>query len=128
MLEQAFTQMREISVGIALGCDSFVDLNDMHVLPRQIFLCQVAKHHPWCFAPTDCHDKFAASQNRVLRFLGDELGGFAGDGVSIGIDVDIHHAASLATASGFLSSGSLQPSGGVTRATSSGPQVFGPYG
>src|ERR1700722_6553379 len=103
--------MSEISVGIAFRRDSFVHLDDMHVLPRHIFFSEIAKHDPWGLATTHCHDKFAASCNR-------EWGG-----VGIGIDFDGHQAASFSTAAAFLSPGLVQPPGGVTRATSCGPQV-----
>src|SRR5579864_1953634 len=119
--------MSEISVRIAFRCDSFVHLDYMHALPRHIFFSEVAKHNPRGFATTDCHDKFAASCNRLLRFLRYELRSFTCDGVGIGIDFNLHHAASLATANAFFSPGLLQPPGGVTRSTSCGPQVLGAY-
>src|SRR5580704_5107737 len=127
MLQQTFAQMSEISVGIAFRRDSFVHLNDMHTLPRHIFFSEIAKHDPRGFAATHCHDKFAASRNRVSRFFSDELRSCECDGVGIGIDFDLHQAASLATANVFLSPGLLQPPGGVTRSTSCGPQVLRAY-
>src|SRR5579859_5073393 len=116
--------MSEVPVGIAFRCDSFVHLDDMHSLPRHIFLGKIAKHNPWGFAPTHGHDKLAASCNCLLRFFRYELRRFTRDGVGIGVDFDLHQAASLATASAFLSPGLLQPPGGVTRSTSCGPQVL----
>src|ERR1700722_19806068 len=120
--------MSEISVGIAFRRDSFVHLDDMHVLPRHIFFSEIAKHDPWGLATTHCHDKFAASCNRVSRFFSDELRSRECDGVGIGIDFDGHQAASFSTAAAFLSPGLVQPPGGVTRATSCGPQVLAVYG
>src|ERR1700756_3565521 len=119
--------MSEISVGIACRRYSFVHLGDMHVLPQHILVPEIAKHHPRGFATTYCPDKFAASRNRISRFFSDELRGLAGDSVGIGIDFDVHQAASLATASAFLSPGLLQPPVGATRSTSFGPQVPGAY-
>src|ERR1700739_1636989 len=123
MLQQTLAEMREVPIGIAFRCDSFVHLDDMHSLPRHIFLCEIAKHDPRGFAPAYCHDKFAASRNRVPRFLSDEFRSCKCDGVGIGIDFDLHQAASLPAANALLSPGLLQFPGGVTRATSCGPQV-----
>src|ERR1700720_1972220 len=127
MLQQTFPYMSEIPVGIAFGCDSFVHLDDLHALPRHIFLREIAKHDPRGFAPTHGHDKSAASRNRISRFFSDELRSYECYGVGIGIDLDFHQAASFATANAFLSPGLPQPPGGVTRATSCGPQVLGVY-
>src|SRR5215475_5037024 len=94
----------------------------MHVLPGNIFFCEIAKHNPGGFAPAHCHDKSAASSNRVSGFFSDELCSRECDGIGIGIEFNLHHAASLATLNAFLSPGLLQPLFGVTRSTSFGPK------
>src|ERR1700751_2538938 len=119
--------MSEISVGIPLRCDSFIDLNDLHVLPGNIFFCEIAKHDPGGFAPAHGHPKSAASSNRISCLFGDELRSCQCDGVGIGMDFNVHHAASLATLNVFFSLGLLQPPVGVTRSTSFGPQLPGAY-
>src|SRR5581483_1549443 len=115
MLEQAFPQMSEISVRIALRRHTFINLDDMHVVPGHIFLGEIAKHNPRGFAATHCHHKFAASLYRFSCFFSDELRSFSRDSISIGIDFGLHQAASLATKNAFFSPGLLQPPGGVTR-------------
>src|ERR1044071_8337956 len=127
MLQQTLTEMSEISVGITTGCDSLVRLEHMDTLPRHILLREVAQHGPRGFASTHRHGKLTAIRNCLSRFFCDELCGFECDGVGIGIDFDVHQAASLATAGDFSSPGLLQPAGGVTRSTSSGPHVPGAY-
>src|SRR5215472_15622983 len=127
MLKQTFTQMPEISVGISLRCDPFVYLNDMHTLPRHIFVRQIAKHDPRGFTAADRHHERATSCDCRARFLRDKLGGFECDRISIGVDFNFHQAASLANASAFFSPRLLQPPFGATRATSSGPQVPAAY-
>src|SRR5215471_20768452 len=119
--------MTEISVGMAVRCNSFVHLNDVYALPRQIYAGEIAKHDPWCLAATHGHHELATSGNRFSCLLRNELRSFSGNHVSIGIDFNFHHAASLASASGFFSPGLLQPPVGDTRSTSLGPQVPGAY-
>src|SRR4026207_60420 len=97
MLQQTFTEMSEISVGIAHRCNSFIHLDDMHAVPRNVFFCEIAKHDPGGFPPAHGHDKSAASSNRSSGFFCDELCRCECDGVGIGIDFNLHHAASLAT-------------------------------
>src|SRR5262245_66671073 len=50
MCKQTFIQVCEIAIQVALRRDAFVYLNDMHVVPRQIFLRQDTKHLPWSTA------------------------------------------------------------------------------
>src|ERR1700722_13435319 len=128
MLQQTFAQVSEVPVGITLRRDSFVHLDDVHALPRHVFFSEIAKHDPRGFAPTHGHDKLAATCNRDSCFFSEELRSCECDGVGIGIDFDLHQAASLATANALFSSGLLQPPGGVTSSTSCGPQVLGAYG
>ena len=39
MLEQAFTQMREVSIRVSWRRYAFVHLHDLDVLPRYFFVC-----------------------------------------------------------------------------------------
>src|SRR5262249_49780964 len=125
--EQALAQMREISVRISRRSDPFIDLHHMHGAPWHFFVREITKHEPRSFAAARGHYKLAASRNCIPRLLPNKLRCLAGYGVGIRQDFNLHHAASLATANALLSLGLLQPPGGVTRATSSGPQVLGAY-
>src|SRR5215813_4004203 len=109
MLQQTLAQMGEISVRIALRCYSFVHLDDMHVIPPHILLREIAQHDPRGFATAHRDDEFASSRHRLSSVICNKPGGFKGNRVSIVIDQNLHHAASLATASASFSSGLLQP-------------------
>src|SRR5215813_11627232 len=128
MLQQTLAEVSEISVRVAFGGDSLVHLNHMNSVPGHIFLREIAKHDPGSFAAAHCHHEFASSCDCLSGLFRDQPRGFTGDRSGIRINFNFHQAASLATANPFLSPTWYQSPGGVTRLTSSGPQVFGAYG
>ena len=71
--KQALAQVGEIAVGIATGGDPLVDLNDMHLRPRNGFVGKSAEHLPRSFPSAHRHNKASASSNRGAGFGGDEL-------------------------------------------------------
>src|ERR1051325_5817101 len=119
--------MREIAIRISGRSNPFIHLHDVDTVPRHVFLPEIAKHDPRGFAAAHCHYEFPADGDRVPGFLSDELCSLTGNDAGIRENFDVHHAASLATANAFFSLGLLQPPGGVTRETSSGPQEIGAY-
>src|SRR5579872_3566756 len=123
MLEQIFTQVSEISVGITFRCYPFVHLEDMDTLPRHLLAGKIPEHDPGCFATAHRHYELAPGRNRLLSCFSNQLGSFESDRVGIVIDFDLHQAASLLTANAFFSPGLLQPPIGATRSVSAGPQV-----
>jgi hypothetical protein len=79
MLKQAFTQVREISVGISSRCDSLVHLNHVHSAPRDFFTCKSMQHEPWGVTAAYRHDKATAICGRRPRLGRDERCSFSGD-------------------------------------------------
>jgi hypothetical protein len=75
--------MSEVSVRVALGSNTFIDLEYVHACPRDVFSGKRTKHHPWCVASADSHDETAASRNGMARLRGDHRGRFPGDGIRV---------------------------------------------
>jgi hypothetical protein len=90
MIEQACTQMRKVPVRIAGRRDPLVHLNDMHVLPRELFVRQCAQHQPRGTAAADRHDEAPARSDGRARVAGDNRRPFAGDQTVIRVDLDFH--------------------------------------
>ena len=90
MGKQALAQVGEIAVGIPMGGDPLVDLNDMHLRPRDFFVGKSAEHLPGSFSSAHRHNKASASGNRGAGFGGDALGGRLGDGFGIGQYLNLH--------------------------------------
>ena len=57
MIEQAFTQVREVPVGIARRRDPLVHVHNVHVLPGKLLRAQCAQHQPWRVAAADRDDE-----------------------------------------------------------------------
>jgi hypothetical protein len=70
MFKQTFTQMSEISVGIAFRRDSLVHLHDMYAVPRNLLLCEIAKHNPRGLPAADCHHELAPSRDPLVGRFG----------------------------------------------------------
>src|SRR5262245_50999004 len=83
MLNQAFAQVREVSVRVSVGSHTLVDLTDMHTSPRDIFPCQRPQHNPWCVTATDSQDKAATRSYRRTSIAGDCGRRRPCDGISI---------------------------------------------
>ena len=90
MIEQAFAQMREVSVRIACRRYPLVHLNDMHLLPGELLVGQCAQHQPRRAAAADRHDEAPARSNGRARVGGDDRRRLAGDHIVIGMDFDLH--------------------------------------
>src|SRR5262245_65702132 len=90
MLEQAFTQMREVSVRVSCRCDALVNLHHVHTFPRNLFVRQGAQHLPGRVAATDRHDETAARRDSSSGLCSDEFRSLARDCIGIGKYVNLH--------------------------------------
>jgi hypothetical protein len=77
MIQQAFTQMSEISMGVASGRYALVNLNDVNSVPGHLLIGKRAQHDPGRIAAAKCRNEAAAFSNSVARFRGDETRSFA---------------------------------------------------
>ena len=57
MLEQAFTQVSEVSVRVSGGGDAFVHLDHMHAFPWHILTGEATEHLPRRVTAADCHNE-----------------------------------------------------------------------
>src|SRR5262247_100965 len=90
MLEQAFTQMRKVSVRVSHRRDTLVNLHHVHTFPRNLFVRQGAQHLPGCVAATDRHDETAARRDSSSGLRSDDLGSLTRHCVSIGKYLNLH--------------------------------------
>jgi hypothetical protein len=79
MLKKAFAQMSEVSVRVSCGRYTLVHLDNVHVLPRDLFACQGAEHDPRCVTAANRRDEAAALGNGCPCFRRDHRGRFSGD-------------------------------------------------
>src|SRR5262245_31370342 len=99
--------------------DALIDLDDMHVGPRQLLIGELAQHLPRGVTSADGHDEATARGNGPTRLLGSKCRAGSCDSVRIAPSVDSHYC---------LTIGFSQPHEGRTReSTSFGPQVPGSY-
>ncbi len=95
MLQQTVAQVNVVAIGIAGGRNALVDLEDVHVGPRNIFVGEVGQHDPRTLAATDGHDETATRSdcgtgircNNRSRALGQRSG--------IRIDFNVHRVFSI---------------------------------
>ena len=90
MIEQAFAQMREVSVRIGRRRHPLVHLNHMHVLPGELLVGQCAQHHPRRAAAAHRHDEAPARGNGRARVGGDDRRRLAGNAIIVRLDFDLH--------------------------------------
>jgi len=57
MLEQAFAQMSEITIRMSGWSHPFVDLRNVHLIPRDILSGEHTQHVPRSVAATNRHDE-----------------------------------------------------------------------
>lgn len=88
--EEAFAEVGEVAVLVAIGSDAFVDLDDVERCPWDVFMGEGAEHLPRGAASADGHDKASAGGDGVAGFGGDDLCGASGDGVGGGECFDVH--------------------------------------
>ena len=70
-IEQALTEMSEISIGIACRSNPLVHLKDMHLAPGQLAARQCSQHQPGRTAAADRHDEASARCHRDARGISD---------------------------------------------------------
>src|SRR4029453_18147703 len=97
MLEQAFTQVTEISICVSCRRYAFVNLHDVHAFPRHLFVCQGAQHLPRGMTTAHGHNEAAAGSNSRSSFRGDNLGSLPCHRVRIGKYLNVHGSSSQAT-------------------------------
>src|SRR5262245_10024610 len=140
---------------MALGSNTLIDLEYMHVFPRNVFFGKGTKHHPGRVAPADSHDETAARGDGVTRLRGDHRGRFLSDCVRVRKHFNSHwsspyrasilllaapyracircaHSSQAAGEYGTsavvsVADGLCQPPAGLRRSASAGPQVCGSY-
>jgi hypothetical protein len=86
MSEQVFAEMSKVSVRIACRCRPLVHLNDMHILPRELFVGQCAQHQPRRAAAADRHDEAPPRRNSSASVDGHDRRRLAGDQFVIRMD------------------------------------------
>src|SRR4029453_16378557 len=90
MLEQAFTQMGEVSVRISRRRDALVNLHHMHSFPRHLFVRQGTQHLPGRVTATDGHDETASRRDSGSSLCSDEFRSLASDCIGIGKYLNLH--------------------------------------
>src|SRR5215813_13817168 len=90
MLEQAFTQMREVSVRVSCRCDALVHLHHVHTFPRNLFVGQGTQHLPGRVPATDRHDETASRRDSGSSLCSDQFRSLARDCVGIGKYFNLH--------------------------------------
>jgi len=74
MLEQAFLQMGEVAIGVSRRSYPFVDLCQVHAIPRDLLFRQNTEHNPWGMSATDRHTKAPALSNCRSSLRGNDRG------------------------------------------------------
>ncbi len=90
VVEQAFSQMRQVPVVALSGCDALVHLHQMQSFPRNILVRQRAQHEPWSLAAAKRCDKATARSHGRTSVGCDQPRGFLGDGFGIRKQFDFH--------------------------------------
>ena len=92
MLEQAFTQVSEVSVRVSLRRDALVYLSHMYAFPRHIFVREGAQHLPRRVAAADSHDKTAAREDRRPSICGNGFRRLPRHCISVGKYFNLHRS------------------------------------
>jgi hypothetical protein len=90
MSEQAFAEMSKVSVRIACRCRPLVHLNDMYILPGELFVGQCAQHQPRRAVAADRHDEASSRRNSRASVDGDDRCRPAGDQIVVEMDFNLH--------------------------------------
>src|SRR5262245_19029691 len=90
MLEQAFTQMCEVSVRVPRRRDALVHLHHVYTFPRNLFVGEGAQHLPGCLAATGRHDETASRRDSNSSLRSDEFRSLARDCIGIGKYFNLH--------------------------------------
>src|SRR5262245_4260714 len=90
MIEKRCTDVCEVSVGVAFRCDTLIDLKYVHAFPRNLFVGESTKHHPWRVTSADRHDETAAFDDGLSRLRGDQRRSFPCHHVSVLKHFDSH--------------------------------------
>ena len=83
-------QMSQIPVGITLGSNALVDLENMNLTPGNLLGGEVLEHSPRGLAPTHGEGEDTAFRNSVAGGIRDHSGGRLGDRIVIGKNFDLH--------------------------------------
>jgi hypothetical protein len=89
---QAFAHVGQVSTRMSRRRPTFVHLDHMHALPRDIFACQGTKHEPRSAAAADSHEEATARGRASL--CGDYRRCPSGDRIGIGEDFNLHNGVS----------------------------------
>src|SRR5262245_60607165 len=90
MLEQAFTQMGEVSVRVSRRGYALVYLHHVYNFPRHLFVCQGAEHLPRGMAAADRHDETASRRDSGSSLGSDEFRSLSRHRIGIGKYVNLH--------------------------------------
>src|SRR2546428_9296821 len=90
MLEQAFTQVSEVSVRVSRGGDAFVHLDHMHALPWHILTGEGTQHLPRRVTAADGHNKTTALRNGCPGVRRDNFGSLLRHCAGIGKYLNLH--------------------------------------
>src|SRR6266568_2042265 len=139
VIEQTLSKMGEISIRVPQWRNAFVHLHNVNARPRELFICQGAQHDPGSMTAADSHHEAPPRRDCGAGLCSNGLRGRLRSGHIISEHFNLHRefsaselpvpqAAWPATDGASCPTiGFCQPPGGVTRSTSSGPQVLGEY-
>src|SRR5436305_8443587 len=99
MLKQAFTQVGKVSVRVSRWGHTLVHLHHMHVLPRDLFLCEGPQHLPRGVAAANRDNETAARLHCRASLRSDDLGSLSGDRIGIREYLNFHEIPTSTTVS-----------------------------
>src|SRR6476661_1441405 len=90
VLEQAFTQVTEISIWVSGWRYALVNLHHAHAFPRYLFVCQGTQHFPRGMTTANGHNEAATLRHSRAGFRGDNLGSLPRHCVRINKYLNLH--------------------------------------
>ena len=90
MGEQTFTKMSEITIRVTSRSNALVDLNDVNLGPRDIFVGKRAQHLPRSATATDGHDKQSTGGDGATGIASDDLGSTSSNIISSWQSFNLH--------------------------------------
>jgi hypothetical protein len=88
-IDEMLEQVGCITVGIAVGHDTLVDLKNMDESPGKLETDQVVEHERRCASAAECDHKDASEGDGGPSAGGDDLGGSRRKSPGVGRDLDI---------------------------------------
>src|SRR5215467_11908106 len=133
--------MCEVSVRVAVGSNTLIDLEHVYACPWNVFFSEGSKHQPWRVPSADSNDETVAGGHGVARLRRDHRCSFPGDCIRVDKDFSSHASPPYIngldsqaagrygmSAVSSVAAGLCQPPAGLSRlSASAGPQEWGSY-